>query len=294
MYLQRYYVKKDYSITSGAVDTFELPLTAPLAGLTLIWEFTTGAGGSAAVANEALVEVIRDGSRVITSAQYGELVAVNQLFGYKPYRIADLGASTSGNYTVYVPFGFGPADRRYFLDPRGFASLDLRITQPTFATTTTNILTIIAHRLLDGPPAPQGYLKVSTKKEYTAASAVEYITLDRANKYAAILLTEMDGTSTDIESVITHVKLNVDSNVVIPYDTDSDHIIEDWWALSDRDDSGTFGTPGADENFIPLVFGYPWQDESEMLDAPRFGSVVVEATGAGAGSIRVTGVEVVR
>ena len=292
--VQSYYVEKDKSVTPGAVDQFSLPRTAPILGLLLKWDVTAGAGAAVSIADDTVIEVIKNGSEVIASLTYGELVAVNQILsGYKDYAVADIAASGTGTYAIVLPFGFGLGDRDYYLDPRGFSDLTLKITEPSGSGATLT-LNVIALRLLESVGAPKGYLKLSTKKAYTSASAVEYIEMDRANPYAAILVGEMDGTSTDIATIISHLKLNIDANMKVPIDMDSAEILQQFGSLVYPDPSNAPGTVAANTNFLPLLFGYPWESEEEFLQAHQYGSVVVEATGTAAGSIRVTGVEVVR
>ena len=156
------------------------------------------------------------------------------------------------------------------------------------------VLNVVALRLWGGGYTSGGYIKVSTKKVYTAASAVEYIELDRANQYAAIVLGEMDGVSTNIQSVVTKIKLNVDAGINIPVDIDSAELIELAALQLYPRQSGYIGSVDIYTNFIPLLFGAPWTDESGLLPANTYGSLVVEATGVGAGNIRVTGVELVK
>ena len=292
--LQRYYVKKDEAVTAGASDQYTLPRTAPLVGLILSWDIaTTASTGSAAAADDAVIEVIKNGSEVIDSVTYGELVAVNQLLGYRDFPIADLGAGVSGTYAVFVPFGFGITDRKHFLPPEGFSSLDLKLTEPS-GVVDSMTLNVVALRLLGAVGAPSGYLKISTKKAYTAAAAVEYIEMDRAHPYAAILLGEMDGTSTDIASVLTHLKVNIDAGTLIPIDGDTPELLKEFGYSIYPNPAAAPDAVAANHNFIPLLFGAPWESEDEMLMASSYGSVYVEATGAGAGSIRVTGVELVK
>ena len=292
--LQRYYVKKDESVTAGASDQYTLPRTAPLVGLLISWDITTtDTTGSAAAADDAVIEVIKNGSEVITSATYGELVAAAQLLGYRDFPIADLGAGVSGTYAVFVPFGFGLNDRKYFLDPTGFSALDLKLTEPA-GVVDSMVLNVVALRLLGSVGPSSGYLKVSTKKAYTAAAAVEYIELDRAHPYPAVLLCEMDGSSADIGTVISHVKVNIDAGTLVPIDGDSPELLKEFGYRVYPNPAAAPDAVAANTNFIPLLFGAPWDTEDEMLMSSQYGSVYIEATGTGSGSIRVTGVELVK
>jgi len=294
MYMQKVYLKKDFAVVSGASDVIDVPRTDPLAGILLRWHMVTGAGGSALFADEALIELIKNGSEVITSVQYGQLVAINNLLHRRLYKIADLGASVTGYYVAFIPFGRSFPDPEYFLDPRGFSSLELKIKQPTIATTTTQNMDALLLVLRECAWTPKGYFKISTKKAYTAAAAVEYVELDRANKYAAIIAGEMDGLSTDILSVLGNLKLNLDAGKVILLDEVSQDLFDEVSLQSGITLASDPSVPTAQTNFLAAQWLKPWLGEEALLNAPGYGKVTAEITGLAAGSIRVTGVELVK
>jgi len=294
MYIQKVYLKKDFPVISGNSDVFDVPRTDPLAGILLRHHITTGAGGSAAFADEALIELIKNGSEVITSVQFGQLIAVCNLIHRRLYKIADLGASATGYYLAFIPFGRSFPDPEYFLDPRGFASLELKVKQPTIATTTTQNMDAILLVLRACSWASKGYFKISTKKAYNAAAAIEYVELDRANKYAAIIAGEMDGVSTDILSVLGNVKLNLDAGKVIPLDEVSQDLFDEVSLQSGVTLAADPSAPTIATNFLAAQWLKPWLGEEALLDAPGYGKVVAEITGLAAGAIRVTGVELVK
>jgi len=294
MVFQKVYIKKDEPLTSAKIDTIPLPLINPISAILLRWHIVTGAGGSAALANETLVEVIKNGSEVLTSMQYGQLCALDVLEHPALYKIADLGASVTGLYEAFVPFGRYLYDRDYYLDPKGFASLDLRITQPTFATTTLQNYDVMLLRMIDHPYPSQGHLRATTKKEYTAAAAIDYCDLDRAFPYLALLISEMDGVSTDLLSVIGNVRVNVDAGKIYPIDEVSQDLYQQEAIRTRHNLASPIETALVTSNFLLANWGFPWIGEDALLQAPSFGKLTLENTGLAAGTIRVAGIQLAK
>lgn len=297
MYLHQTYLKKDEAVVSGKVEPIVLPLDDPILGILIHYNFETGAGEAAAAVDEVLVEILKNGSDVITSAQMGELIAYHQMTGYRNFEVGDLGASATMEYLIPVIFGRYWGDLEYFLKPSegaGWASVDLKLTQPTHTATTTATYDVILLRLLQSNVTPRGYFKVSTKKAYTAAAAVEYVELDRAHKYGALLVSEMDGTSADIATIISLLKVNVGAGDYYPIDVAGEDL--ELWNVLVRDGDRAAVLPNilAETNFLALDFMHPWQTEELLLDAPAFGRLRLEITGTAAGTIRVTGAELVQ
>jgi len=294
MWVQKVYLKKDYTVVSAASDVFDVPRTDPITGILLRWHMSSGVGEAAALADEVVAELIKNGSDVITSVQYGQLASVDMLLKPALYKIADLGASAVAYYVLWIPFGRYIGDQEYFLDPRTFASLELKIKQGTITATTVKNMDAILYVMRECPLASKGYFKVSTKKAYTAAAAVEYIELDRANKYAAILVGEMDGTSTGILSVLSNLKLNIDGGKMIPFDEAAQDIFDEVSLETNIKHDSDPSAPTINTNFLALNYVNPWKGEDNLLDAPKFGKLTLEATGLAAGSIRVTAIELVK
>jgi len=294
MVYQKVYIKKDEPLVTGKIDTIPLPLINPISAILLRWHLVTGAGGSAALANEVLVELIKNGSEVLTSMQYGQLAALDVLVSPNLYKIADLGASVTGLYEAFVPFGRYLYDPNYYLDPKGFTSLDLRITQPTFATTTLQNFDVILIRMIDHPYPSLGHFRATTKKEYTAAAAIDYCELDRAFPYAALMLSEMDGVSTDLLSVIGNVRVNVDAGKIFPIDEPSQDLYQQEAMRTRHNLASAIETPLVTSNFLLANWGFPWNGEDALLQAPSFGKLTLETTGLAAGVIRVAGIQLAK
>jgi hypothetical protein len=295
MYLQKYYLKKDEVVVSAKTEPIPLPVHHPILGLLIHYNFATGAGEAVAAVNEVIVEILKNGAEVITSAQMGELIAYAQMTGYRNYPVADLGASVTGEYLIPVLFGRHFLDLDYWLDPRlaKIETLDLKLTQPTHTATTTYTYDVILLRLMEPTISSHGYFKISTKREYPASAAIEYVTLDRAYPYGALLVSEMDGTSTDIATIISNAKLNINAGEFTPIDEAGEDIELQNILVRDGDRVAVLPNVLVETNFLALDFMHPWLGEGMFLQAPKYGSVVLELTGSAAGAIRVTGAELV-
>ncbi|MBA7571015.1 hypothetical protein ES708_12771 [subsurface metagenome] len=210
--------------------------------------------------------------------------------------MADYSSGTEGIYHCFIPFGRYLKDREYFLDPKAFEALDLVLTMPTFSgTAATAAYTIILLRELEAAISSAGYLKLSTKKEYTASAAVTYNLMDRSYPYALIMVGELDGTSVDLASaVIGNIRLNVDAGKVFPIDQDCRDLIIENQILSGDLNVAALGTPLALSNCAILNFLKPWLGEDFLLAAPGMGSLALEVTGLAAGEINITAAELVK
>lgn len=293
---QKHYLKKGATVTTAQVeDPLSLGLIYPISAVLVTWELTTGGGEAAAVANEAFLEVKKDGSEVIFSEYFGMAVTLNQLLMPSEQRIADMGASVGPYYYVAViPFGRYIGDPEYYLDPRGWASLDLTITQPTHTATTLAVYNVIVVRSIPPLSGSMGYFKFSNKRQFTSAAAHEYIELDRKHLYAAIIAGEMDGTSTDILSVVNELKLDCDAGVFSPTDLKETDIAILNHVMCMLDPDTDPATAAAHTNFIALNWVKPWLGESMLLNSKDYGKVEVDYSGAAAGTVRVAALELVK
>lgn len=292
---QAHYLKKGVTVTTDKQeDPLDLGKNYPISAILCSWEMTSGVAEDAAFANEAHLQVLKDGSEKIIDEQFGQIIALDQLLMPAAYKIADLGADATGYYLAIIPFGRYIGDPEYFLDPRGFASLDLVITQPTHTATTLAVYNVVLIRELDAARGSRGYNKFTNKRIYTAAAATQYIELDRRHKYAAIVIGEMNGADSDLLSVISEVKVDCDAGVFSPVDlkeTDLTLLTR----IPTKIDVGTDpATLAAMTNFLACNWVNPWIGEEFLLDAPKYGRVELEILGAADGTIRVGALELVR
>ncbi|MBA7582973.1 hypothetical protein ES708_24911 [subsurface metagenome] len=295
MYWQKSILKEDVSFTTGQVVSTPIPLLYPLSALEILIDLTDSAALTAAAADEMKIELIKNGHEVLDSLTFGELVAIDNLMHPMAYQVADYSTETVGLYHCFLPFGRYLKDKEYFLDPKGFEALDLIITMPTFSgTAPTGAYTIIMLRGIDGVLGSSGYLKLTTKKEYTAEAGIEYNVLDRAYPYALIMVGELDGASVDLATVIGLIRLNVDAKRIFPIDQDSRDLIIENQIISGDQNVAVLGTPLDKSNCVLLNFLKPWLGEDFLLDAPTMGSLVLEVTGLAAGDINITAAELVK
>ena len=288
-------LKEDVSFTTGKVETIPIPLLYPLSAIEILIDLTDTAALTAAAADDMIIELIKNGHDPIDSLSFGELVAINNLMHPAPYQVADYAAGTVGLYHCFIPFGRYLKDKEYFLDPKTWEALDLILTLPTFSgTAPTGAYTIILIREREAAISSAGYLKLTTKKEYTASATPTYNTMDRAYPYALIMVGELDGSSVDLTDVIGLIKLNEDAKKTGHIDQDCrDLIIENQILLGDPN-VATLGTPLALSNCAILNFLKPWLGEDFLLKAPGMGSLVLEVTGKAAGEINITAAELVK
>ena len=295
MYWQKSVLKEDVSFTTGEIVRVPIPRLFPLSAIEILVDLTDTAALTAAAADDMIIELIKNGHEVIDSLTYGELVAINNLMHPMAYQVADYAAGTVGLYACFIPFGRYLKDREYFLDPRGFEALDLVMTMPTFTgTAAAGAYTLIMLRAIEGALTGLGYHKLTTKKQYTASTTIEYTTLDRAYPYSLIMVSELDGTLATLAAVISLIRLNVDAKRIFPIDQNSRDLIIENQVLSGDQNVATLGTPLDRSNCAILNFLKPWLGEDFLFDAPAVGSVVLEVQGLGAGTIRVTAGELVK
>ena len=292
---QKVYLKEDVTLVTDTDLSIPVPRINPISGFIIIFEITGGGSSTMAAADEASVELIKDGHEVITSVQWGELVGIDNFLMPAAYAIADIASAASGKQEAFIPLGRFLGDGEYFLDPRGFNALDLKIHTPDIVTGGTPTYSVILVRGYPPEAAPLGYFKLSTKKAYTAEAAIEYITLDRAYKYGLLALSEIDNTSVDISSaVLGLLRLNVDAGAFYPIDLDARDLLLAGRMIYPDPDITDLGTPLADSNMVICQWMKPWLGEEGLLPAPDYGSLVLEATGKAAGEVRVTGMELVK
>ena len=292
----------DVSHDTGEQTVDPLPRVDALSGLWLQWHGVQVGAGSWDFIDNVLVEVIKNGSEVITSELYGPLAGLNAFMRPHTPPMTELAADGTGDANLFIPFGRFPGDSEHFLDPSGFSALDLRITQPSGSgvTSWTSTYSIYLLRAMGAVGAPGGYLKIHTLKAWTPdASTTDSIDLPRDFPYAAIMLSEIDGTQLDFIPVgatagaLSRLKLNVDAARLYPVDA----YAKDLWFANAIDSGRAYDavalTPVDYTNCVLLNFIKPF-GQAELLPAPTYGSLKLEPTWSTAvGPTRVTAVQVV-
>ena len=293
---QKSVLKEDVSFTTGEVVSIPIPLLYPLSAIEIMVDLTDTTALTAAAADEMIIELIKNGHEPIASLSFGELVAIDNLMHPMAYQVADYSSGTVGLYHCFIPFGRFLKDKEYFLDPKGFEALDLVLTMPAFSgTSPTGAYTIVLLREMEGAISSAGYLKLTTKKEYTAAAAIAYTLMDRGFPYALIMVGELDGASVDLASaVIGLIRLNVDAGKAFPIDQDCRDLIIENQIVSGDQNVAALGTPLAKSNCAILNFLKPWLGEDFLLKAPDMGSLMLEVTGKADGAINITTAELVK
>ena len=289
--------------TTGEQTVDPLPRVDALSALLIVWHNTLTDAGSWDFIDNVAIEVIKNGSEVITSELYGPLAALNAFLRPHTPAMTELAAAGTGDAPLFIPFGRFPGDSKYFLDPSAFDGLDLRITQPTgTGTVWTSTYDIYLLRAMPGAMgAREGYAKIHTLKAWTpTASATDHINLPRDFPYLALMLSEIDGTQIDFIPVgatagaLSRVKLNQDAAKIYPVDM----LARELWFANKVDSGRSYDagelTPVDYTNGVILNFVQP-HGEVEPLSVEGVGSLVLEPTWSTAvGPTRLTVMQLVR
>lgn len=271
--------------TTGQNVVEPLPKTDSISALLIVLHGYLTVAGSWTYIDDTLFEVVKNGSEVIVSERYGPLVALGCFMGPNTPAMVELAAAGTGDAPFFIPFGRFPGDNKYFLNPQGFASLDLKITLPAGSGTVfTPTYSIYLLRSMDGVGSPQGYMKTHTLKVWTpTASTTDTIDLPIDYPYLAMMLSEIDGTSVDFIPVaatagsLSKVRLNRDAGKIYPVDG----YAKDIWFQNKIDSGRSYDaaevTPVDYTNAVILNFVQP-HDRIEPFPIDGVGSLKLEAT----------------
>ena len=291
------------SHTTGEQTVDALPKIDALSGLWLEWHGVVVTSGTYLFIDNVAIEVIKNGSEVITSELFGPLAALNVFLRPHTPPMTEGAAAGTFDAILFIPFGRFPGDPKYFLDPRAFAGFDLKITQPVAGTpaNTTMTYSIYLLRAMEGVGAPEGHAKIHTLKSWTpTASAIDYIDLPTDFPYLALMLSEIDGTSIDFVPVgatageLSRVKLNQDAGKIYPVDAYAKDLFFANAVESGRAYDAAALTPVDYTNAVVLNFVQP-HGQVEPLSVEAVGSLRLEPTWSTAvGPTRLTAMQLVK
>lgn len=193
-------------------------------------EFRCANGATSNIANlmadciEA-IEVI-DGSNVLYSLDGHEALAMAcPQLGRMPDQLVSETPLVTQNLLVPIMFGRYVGDTELSFDPTRFKNPQVRIKwnlatnqavgTAGFATGGLRY-TLLAH-VMEGAPAPRGFLMHKQHYTYTTAAGVEYIDLPNDYPYRGLLL-RGDLAAYALYSVISRLKLNCDAGKFVPFD----------------------------------------------------------------------------
>lgn len=238
------YIEKDKSLANSGTYTTDITIKDPITALWIELRATNGASynhDNNVFDCFSKIELI-DGARVLfsLSAKQAFALACNEL-GFWPHtRLSMLGGD---DQTAAIPILFGRfiGDVERSFDPTRFGNPQLRITwnlaavravAATSFSTGTATLTVLAE-IMEGAPAPTGFLLKKEHYTWTTAAGVEYIDLPTDLPIKALLLRSYL-VAYHPYGVVSNWKLNLDGGKSVPFDIGGEDLMYQLFRLNPR------------------------------------------------------------
>lgn len=227
MLLRDTYLRKGQALSDSGTYIIDLNLTEPISMLELLISATNGATSNQGVRVHDDVDKIElvDGSDVIYSGS-GILTRALNYFetGHEPYGLFTEAAAGVQTESFLLNFGRYPGDEEYYLDPKKYRNLQLKITTSLTISATagfatgTGSLDVIAKVFSENPPAEKGCMMSKDLYDFTSvASGDELITLPTDYDYRMLMVRAFES-GTAINTDINNLKLSCNSDAFIPFD----------------------------------------------------------------------------
>jgi len=220
------YLAKDQTLTDAATLTFPINMLGKIQDIFVKFKATNGATSNTVGKLCGLVSKIEvvDGSDVLCSLSMRELQAVNCFNNlYMPFKDLSGGAGVAITDSAIINFGRFLGDRAYYLDASRFSNPQIRLTYSFTVSATAGIatgtgtLSLLARVIEDGAPPYQGFIMRKEVKSWTTASSGDESTvLDLKYPYKGIMVGALKTTVVP-DTLITNLKLSVDSDRWIPF-----------------------------------------------------------------------------
>lgn len=222
------YLEKDASLGNSGTRTTDVKITDPISALWLELRCNNGSSwnhGSPMHLCISAIEVI-DGSAVLFSLDGPELLGkVCAELRFMPQQRFNEIANDPSSLTLPIMFGRFLGDEKYAFDPRRYRNPQVRVTWNLAAVNAVAAtgfadggltMTLIAE-IMEGAPAPNGFLQSKEIYTYTTAAGVEYIDLPTDHPYVALLM-RFVGTTQHWFSIVSNIKLSIDGDKQVPLD----------------------------------------------------------------------------
>lgn len=230
MRVREYVQESRIDIGTSGTKTFNLDYDDPISQIDLYFEGTNGTSGNKENPFERCISKIElvDGGEVLWDLP-GEvaLAAFVHDNGAFPYSEAEEAQGASVRQQFPIRFGLKLFDPVYAFDPRKHTNPQLKFTFDEAAVRAAGLTgwnsdtwTFTLHvRLMEGAPAPKGFLSYRTVESYTQPSVagarrVE-LPVDRAIRYLICRAFDED---VAVYSSITHHKLSMNGGKWVPFD----------------------------------------------------------------------------
>lgn len=227
--LTRYaYLENDYNLANSGTRTTDIKIIDPI---TALWIEAKCANGVTYNHDSPMhlcisaIEVI-DGSTVLFSLDGAELLGyVCGQLGFMPHQQVNETGYDLNSLALPIMFGRFLGDTQYAFDPRKFTNPQVRITWDLATLTTVGATgfsdgdmsyTLMA-QIMEGAPAPIGFIQAKEVFTYTTAVGVEYIDLPIDLPYVALMVRCVAG-ARHWYTAITDIKLSIDGDKQVPID----------------------------------------------------------------------------
>lgn len=229
MRVREYIQESRIDIGTSGTKTFNLDYTDPITQIDLYFEGTNGANDNIASPFESCISKIEivDGGEVLWDLP-GEVAFAAYITDNEgvPYSEREEAGNASVRQCIPIRFGLKLFDQVYAFDPRKHKNPQLRFTFNEAAVNTagadgyvSDSITFTLHiRLMEGAPAPRGFLSYRTIESFTSVGTgdrrVELPT-DRVIRY---LICRAYEAGVAVYTSISNHKLSADGGKWIPFD----------------------------------------------------------------------------
>jgi len=227
MKLRDTYIRKGYSIPDTGTEIVPINVDEPITALFINIKATTGATSCqdhSLIDDISKIEIV-DGSDVIYSMN-GALARALAYWvsGKMGYGLYDEGAGVTQEFTIPIYFGRWIGDTEYYLDPKDFRNLQLKITVALTISATAGFATgtgqidVIATLFSEQPEAKRGFLMSKDVYSFTTvASGDETVSLPVDFPYRLVMVRAFES-GTALETDLTNLKLTCNNDSFIPFD----------------------------------------------------------------------------
>lgn len=262
-------IQRALTLDNSGEKTFDLNLVEPITALYVEFRNTNGASTNKGthIADDVDEVQVIDGSDVLFNMTGEELLAYQHYLGYKnPAHLFREWPGVGQQMGCWIPFGRFRNDPIYGLDPTRFRNLQMRIKWSYSAAATAwadGVATFgLFADLMMGGAAPSGYIMAKEIKSWTtAASGDERTELPSDYPYLGLLI-QARKAATAPDSVLTNLKITVDTDRLILLNNDTTDIlkfINNWYGpmtyehrFHALDGNTIYVVPKKEETVIPV------------------------------------------
>jgi len=225
MRFREVYIEDRKSIADSGTETIDIDLVDPVTQFGLWFWVKNGSAKAPNVPAASCVSKVElvDGSDVLVSMNAQELIALHAYdTGKLPFRWLQEHEGMSQYDLIPINFGRFLGDEEYAFDPTRFTNPQLKITwaKNTLHATGSVKYSLFA-RVMEGAAKPSGFFMSKVIDSFaSAASGDKRVDLPTDYPYRKLMVRAYKA-GTDMNDIITNLKLSLDMDKIIPFDLDS-------------------------------------------------------------------------